>query len=315
MPLYPEITPYSTYQLEVDETHRIYVEECGNPIGIPIVFIHGGPGSGCNESHRCFFNPQKYRIILFDQRGCGRSTPYGCLDNNTTHHLVRDLETIRETLGIDQWVLFAGSWGVALGMLYAQTYPQHVSSMILRGAFLASKRDIEWFFDDGVSRLFPELWEKFSTTLIAEEANEHLLKTYERCIFSNDKALNLKAAKAWTEWTDSIVTWMLPESGPFVVKDTEKLIKKIRLEVHYAVNNYFLETDQLIDNCHTIPNIPVSIIHGQRDITCPLESSWRIHKALPHSELQVIRNAGHLAGEPDMVEALVASTDKLEIPM
>ncbi|MEH6457330.1 MAG: prolyl aminopeptidase [Cocleimonas sp.] len=322
MPLYPEITNPKKYEIEVDSPHKIYVEECGNPKGIPVIFLHGGPGSGCNESHRRYFNPKKYRIVLFDQRGCGLSTPNGCLDKNTTHDLIADIETIRVKLKIDQWLVFAGSWGVTLALLYAQTYKERVLGMILRGSFLASKRDMDWFFSEGVCRLFPELWEDFSTGLPKLNESETLLQTYHRCLFTDDKELNAKAALAWIKWTDSIVTWTLPVSeneasdqekaaDKMSSDKIDKLIRSVRLEVHYAINQYFLEEDYLLNNMDKIQGLPTILVHGRRDITCPLESSWRIHQALAGSELRILPNAGHLAGEPDMIEALVSATDDM----
>ena len=328
MPLYPEISKLISYEMEVDSPHKIYVEECGNPKGIPVIFLHGGPGSGCNESHRRYFNPKKYRIVLFDQRGCGLSTPHGCLDRNTTHDLIADIETIRTKLNIEQWLVFAGSWGVTLALLYAQKFKERVLGMILRGSFLASKRDMDWFFTDGVCRLFPELWEKFSTSLPKLNDKETLLQTYHRCLFTDNKELNKKAALAWIKWTDSIVTWTLPLSDQEIAKSnqkeekkskdinssdniekTDKLIRSVRLEVHYAINQYFLEENHLLNNMDKIQDLATIIVHGRRDVTCPVESSWRIHKALSGSELRILPNAGHLAGEPDMIEALVSATD------
>lgn len=322
MPLYPEIENPKTYSIHVDTPHQLYVEECGNPDGIPVIFLHGGPGSGCNAEHRRYFNPECYRIILFDQRGCGRSTPYGCLENNTTHHLVDDIEIIRQELAVEKWALFAGSWGVTLALLYAQRYKDKVSGMILRGAFLASKRDMDWFFSDGVCRLYPELWDSLNTALPKLSSDESLLSTYHRCLFSEDTELIQKAAKAWSDWTDTIVTWTLPSKPPTESKQedapthshrniTDKQIRSIRLGVHYAANQYFLEENHLLDNMTVIEHIPTKIVHGRKDITCPVESSWRLHKRFTYSTLEILPNAGHLAGEPDMIEALVNATDKM----
>jgi len=327
MPLYPELENPQTYTITVDTPHKLYLEECGNPEGIPVIFLHGGPGSGCNASHRRYFNPEKYRIILFDQRGCGRSTPHGCLDHNTTQHLVEDIEAIRLQLEVDQWVLFAGSWGVSLALLYAQSYPEKVSAMILRGAFLASNRDMGWFFNDGVRRIYPDLWEAFNTALPKINDSEPLLERYHRSLFSDDKRLNQKAAKVWSDWTDTIVTWTLqPQTSPQTSpkhssehtastsspKDiTDKQIRSIRLEAHYAINQYFLKENHILNNMQAIKHIPSLLIHGRRDITCPVESSWNLHSAFANSTLTILPNAGHLAGEPDMIEALVKATDEM----
>lgn len=317
MSLYPEITTPISYELAVDSPHKLYVEECGNPQGIPVIFIHGGPGSGCNENHRRYFDPNKYRIVLFDQRGCGRSTPHGCLDKNTTQDLIADMETIRTYLKISRWVLFAGSWGVTLALLYAQTYKERVFGMVLRGSFLASQRDLDWFFKDGVSRLYPELWKGFSTRLAKLNDKESLIECYHRCLFADDRELNALAAMAWLEWTDSIVTWSLPQTNLEDVKqnmakdEVDKIIRKVRLEAHYAINHYFLNDGQLLKNCFKIKDIPTILVHGRRDITCPVESSWRVHNVLEKSELRILPDAGHLAGEPDMIDALVVATDEL----
>lgn len=311
MPLYPEINNVISYEIKVDKPHKLYVEECGNPDGIPVIFLHGGPGSGCNSNHRRYFNPEKYRVILFDQRGCGLSTPHGCLDKNTTQYLVDDIESIRIKLNIHQWVIFAGSWGVTLALLYAQRYNKQVLGMILRGAFLASKRDMDWFFADGVSRIFPHLWENYSTCLPKKSDTETLLQTYHRCLLDDNKELNAKAALAWSEWTDSIVTWKLPKANRKPTDNINRLVRSVRLEAHYAVNQYFLEESYLLKNCKKIPSIPIFLIHGQHDITCPVESSWLLHNTLENSSLKILPNAGHLADEPDMIEALIEATDEM----
>lgn len=335
MSLYPEISKSKSYEMAVDSAHTLYVEECGNPEGIPVIFLHGGPGAGCSENHRRYFNPKKYRIVLFDQRGCGLSSAHGCLENNTTHDLIADIEAIRSKLNIEQWLVFAGSWGVTLALLYAQSYRERVLGMVLRGSFLASKRDMDWFFSEGVSRLFPDLWQNFSTCLPRLNDKETLLQSYHRCLFADDTELNIKATLAWIEWTESIVTWTLSLSDQESVKSNhdeikkkstetkssnnvdnikniekiDKLIRGVRLEVHYAINQYFLEEDHLLNNMDKIQGLATIIVHGRRDITCPLESSWRIHKALKGSELRILPEAGHIASEQDMVEALVLATD------
>lgn len=322
--LYPEITDPVVHQLKAGEIHQLYVEECGNPSGIPIIFLHGGPGSGCQPYHRQFFDPEKYRIILFDQRGCGRSQPHGCLQENTTQDLIADMETIRTTLNIDKWVLFGGSWGVTLALLYAETYPDQVSGIILRGAFLASRRDLEWFFGDGVGRIFPDEWEKFSALLNdADTTAKETIEHYHELINSVYDDDRIRTANAWSRWTGKIVTWTLPQgeikkenketnSDPESNnKDPEKLVREVGLEIHYAINQYFLDNDQLIKNSDQLPNVPVKIIHGRRDLTCPVESSWRLHKAIPHSTLTLLPESGHLASEPAMIDALVTATDEM----
>ena len=328
MPLYPKIENPTTYSMKVDKTHQLYVEECGNPAGIPVIFLHGGPGSGCNADHRRYFNPKHYRIILFDQRGCGRSLPHGCLENNTTHHLLADIEIIREKLKVEKLLIFAGSWGVTLALLYAQNYPERTLGLILRGAFLASERDLGWFFNDGgVSRIYPELWDALNSALPKSSSDNTLIQTYHRCLFAEEHELNQKAARAWSDWTDTIVTWTLPTIEKSSEENekknekttttnshhniTDKQIRSIRLEAHYAINGYFLEVDHLLNNMDTIKHLPTQIIHGRKDITCPVESSWRLHKKFENSTLNILPYAGHLSGEPDMIEALVDATNNM----
>ncbi len=313
--LYAEISDPVIHNIRVGKIHELYVEECGNPSGIPVVFLHGGPGSGCQPYHRQFFDPDKYRIILFDQRGAGRSRPHGCLEENTTHDLISDMEVIRRKLHIDRWVLFGGSWGVTLALLYAQTHPDRVLAMILRGAFLASQRDLEWFFSDKAGRIFPDEWERFTGILnIDTNHYENILHEYHRMITSDHHAERLNAANAWSRWTGKIVTWTLPqdEDEKDEDRDPEQLIRETGLELHYAINHYFLEPDQLIRNIGRLPKVPVKLIHGRRDITCPVESSWRLYKTIPHATLTILHEAGHLAGEPTMIDALVTATDELK---
>ena len=313
--LYPEITEPTIHLLSVGQDHQLHVEECGNPNGTPIIFLHGGPGSGCQPYHRQFFDPEKYRIILFDQRGCGRSTPHGCLEENTTRDLIDDMETIRQFLNIDRWVLFGGSWGVSLALLYAETHPEKVSAMILRGGFLASARDLEWFFGDGAARIFPDEWEKF--TEIIDDTDKFfsdLIADYHEMITSPYDEERINAAKAWDRWTSKIVTWTLPSNGENEEKSAQelaKLVRSVQLEVHYAINNYFLEPNQLLENINRLPDVPIKIIHGRKDITCPLESSWKLHKQLANSELIILPESGHLANEEAMIDALVNATDTL----
>ncbi len=318
--LYPEIIDPIVHDVNTGEIHNIYVEECGNPSGIPIIFLHGGPGSGCQPYHRQFFNPDKYRIILFDQRGSGRSTPKGCLEENTTHDLIADMEAIRKSLNIDRWVLFGGSWGVTLALLYAETYPINVSGLILRGSFLATKRDLNWFFGDGVGRIFPDEWNKFTSFLEEDSSGMNTITEFHKMISSNSSEERIKTAKAWSRWTGKVVTWTLAQQKEVETndqrpdtKDPQELIKEVQLELHYAVNEYFLKPDQLMKNIDQIPDIPVTIIHGRRDITCPMESSWQLHNTISNSQLVILHESGHLASEPAMIDALVSATDDLII--
>jgi len=307
--LYPPIAPRNVYRLPVDGGHTLYVEDCGRADGIPIVFLHGGPGSGCKAYHRQFFNPDVFRIVLFDQRGAGRSTPRGATEGNDSRALVADLEFIRERLGIERWALFGGSWGVALALLYAQAHPQRVTGMVLRGAFLARARDVDWFFGDGVRRIFPQEWERLTGTLQLG-AGDDLAGWCNARLREGDAGERERIARAWAEWSGAIVTFSLaaPEPQP---ADVARMIAETRIEAHYASNGYFLDENELLARAHRLPPVPVTIIHGRRDLTCPVESAWALHRAIPGSTLHILREAGHLASEPAMIDALVRATETL----
>ena len=313
--LYPEIKPFETRSLVSESEHSVYFEQVGNPSGIPVIFLHGGPGSGCNENHRRYFNPDKYHIILFDQRGCNRSTPKGCIENNTTQEILNDIESIRKKLEIDKWALFGGSWGATLALLYAEQFPQHISGMILRGIFLARQCDFDWFTRNGVNRIFPDYWNDFLT--IFDESEKHdLLGSLHQRIFSDNRERQLEAAKAWALWAGRIVTHNLVEEYVPEVEDVEKMINEARIEMHYAKNRYFINENQIIENISQIPDVPITIIHGRKDLTCLPESSWSVHKALVNSNLVIpkliiVPDAGHLAGEPVMIDALLTATDQM----
>jgi proline iminopeptidase len=307
--LYPEIEPYASYRMPVSGGHVLYLEECGTPRGIPVVFLHGGPGSGCNERHRRYFNPKKYRIVIFDQRGCHRSTPCGSVEHNTTADLLRDMERIRNHLGIKQWLVFGGSWGATLGLLYAQKNPGCVLGLILRGSFLARERDLSWYATDGASRILPEYWQAFIGHLPAKERKD-VVAAYHRRIFGGDTRIRNKYARAWSEWATRIVTWNMPAAKP-EQSNIRTILNQSRIESHYALNRYFIRDNQIMRNISRIPRVPVTIIHGRRDITCTLEASWSLHKSLLRSELIIVPEAGHLAGEPAMVAALIRATDAM----
>lgn len=307
--LYPEIGATWRDTLTVDPLHRIYLEETGNRQGIPVLFLHGGPGSGCNENHRRYFNPDKYRIVLFDQRGCNRSTPQGETTGNTTQDLLVDIEALRRHLAIEQWLIFGGSWGATLGLLYAQAHPERVLGLILRGSFLARQTDLEWFARYGANRIFPDAWEEFLQAIPAEERDD-LVAAYYRRLHDGDRERQLAAARAWSRWAGIVVTYTLAAYEP-EEEDSDRMINEVAIETHYAQNRYFIRENQILDNMDRIPDVPVHIIHGRRDLTCTVSTSWRLHKALPHSQLEIIREGGHLAGEPVMVDALVRATDAM----
>jgi proline iminopeptidase len=307
--LFPELETNHNQQLDVGNTHHIYVEESGNTHGIPVIFLHGGPGSGSNENHRRYFDPEKYRIIIFDQRGCNRSTPQGAVLNNTTDDLIADIEQIRLHLDIDKWLLFGGSWGATLALLYAEGHPEHVAGMILRGTFLARQSDLDWFARTGANRIFPDYWKDFTDVIPIDEHNDLAIAFYRRVI-EGDRATREKFAKAWSQWAGRVVTYNLQEPKE-EEEDISTIIHRVSIETHYAKNRYFIRENQILDNIASIPDAPISIIHGRRDLTCTLESSWLLHQALPKSEFIIVRDGGHLAGEPPMVDALVSATNKM----
>ncbi|MEJ2592595.1 MAG: prolyl aminopeptidase [Candidatus Thiodiazotropha sp.] len=307
--LYPSIEPYAIRRIRVDDIHEIHVEECGRPDGVPVIFLHGGPGSGCGDDHRRFFDPAFYRIVLFDQRGAGRSSPAGETRNNTSADLISDMERIRRDLGIERWMLFGGSWGATLALLYAQAHPGRVSAMVLRGAFLARETDLVWFFRD-LRRLLPEAWTRFSHAV--GDADD-LIAGYYQALRGDDRTRALRAARAWDAWGSEVVNWQRARTPS--TADTqapgEHVLAKIRLETHYAQHRYFIEDNRLLDRADSLPEVPVSIVHGRLDLACNLLAAWQLQRAIPGSRLVVLERAGHLMSEPDMAQALVAETDRL----
>ena len=311
--LYPELQPFATEALELSDGHSVYFEQSGNEKGIPVIFLHGGPGSGCNENHRRYFNPDKYRIIIFDQRGCHRSMPNGCVENNSTQALLDDIESVRSKLNIENIILFGGSWGATLALLYAEQYPHNVSAMILRGIFLARQCDFDWFASDdtnAVNRIFPDYWQEYLSNFDKTEMNDRLDVLYQR-VLSNNRETQLKAAKAWALWAGRVVTCNLNEVYVQDEDDDEKLINEVKIEMHYAKNKYFIEENQILDNLIKIPDVPITIIHGRKDLTCLPDSSWSVHQALVNSKLTIVEGAGHLASEPAMIDALITATDQM----
>jgi len=310
--LYPPLEPYDVQRVSVGQGHEVYVEECGCPEGDPVVFLHGGPGSGSASDHRRYFDPDYYRIILLDQRGSGRSTPLGETKHNTTWELVQDLDTVRKRLGIGRWLLFGGSWGATLALVYAQTHPDAVAGMVLRGTFLARPVDLRWFFEaEGVARVFPEAWEAFCRPIPATERDD-AARAYHRRVHGDDPVVALSWARAWSAWTDRVVTWTLPPApqAQEADQDSERLLAKVRIETHYALHRYFIAEHPILERVDALPDAPVSIVHGRRDLTCALEASWTLHRAVQGSRL-VVADAGHVASEPAMIDALVGETDRL----
>jgi len=307
--LYDPTEPYAVDRLDVGAGHEIHVEQAGNPAGFPVLFLHGGPGSGCNENHRRYFNPAHYRIILFDQRGSNRSTPRGEVRSNTTPLLLQDMESIRKHCGVEQWLLFGGSWGSTLALLYAQAHPRRVRGMILRGIFLARERDLFWFARDGVSRIFPDEWERFLDAMSPDERLDPMTACLKH-VLGEDPVLRERFALAWSRWAGQVATWLLPEAPP-AEPDIEATVQQACIEMHYAKHRYFLGENQILDNTGAIPRVPVRIIHGRRDLTCTLDAAWALHRKLPDAEFVIVRDGGHLASEPPMVDALVTATDAM----
>jgi len=304
---YPPIAPFKTFHLAVTEGHSIYVEQSGNVSGIPVVFLHGGPCSGTRPSHRQFFNPDFFHIILFDQRGCGQSLPFGKIAGNTTADLIADMEAIREYLSIDTWVLFGGSWGAALALLYAQQYQQRVEALVLRGVFLARRQDMDWFIKAGANKIYPELFEDLVATLPEHAVNERVERLYQT-VFGADEKAAIKAAQAWDAWGSQLAVGA-DYNGEEASGDAEKLLAQVKMELHYAKNNYFIEDNQILNQCGTLTDIPAVIIHGRQDLVCPLEAGWSLAQALPQADFNVLPAAGHIAQGDAMVDALVTAMD------
>lgn len=306
--LYPEIRPYKERHLKVSNLHTLYIEESGNPQGIPVVFIHGGPGGGTGAPLRSFFDPEKYRIILFDQRGCGRSKPHSELQQNTTQDLLEDLEKIRIQLGVEQWLLFGGSWGSSLSLLYAQANPRRVLGLILRGIFLCRDQDIQWLYQRGASAVFPDYWKEYEETIPLSERN-NMLQAYYKRLTSDNEIARMSAAKAWSIWEGRCST--LDPSNDVVnhFSDPHFALAMARIEAHYFVNNAFLSHNQIINECEKIQHLQITIIHGRYDMVCPLEQAYALYCALPNSELHIVRDAGHSAFEKGITDNLIRATD------
>lgn len=311
-PLYPVTQPYNFRMLSVPgrtADHVIYMEECGNPEGIPVVVLHGGPGGGCSPGMRRFFHPDIFRVILFDQRGCGRSRPHACVEDNTTWDLVADIELIREELGIESWIVFGGSWGATLALLYAETYPRRVRHLVLRGVFLMTRAELDWFYGGGAGAFFPEEWERFAG-MVPEEERGDLIEAYARRLFGENEAEQIPYAQAWTEW-ESALAAMQPGPGRGAVPAAYALAFA-RIENHYFRNGGFLREDnQILADIGRIAHVPGSIVQGRYDMICPPRMAYRLHRAWPASRLFMIPDAGHSLSEPGISSALVSIMDEL----
>ena len=309
--LYPAIDPYDSGHIKVSDVHQLYYEQCGNPNGKPVVFLHGGPGAGLDPDYRRFFDPEAYRIILFDQRGAGRSIPHASLDDNTTWHLVQDIEHIREHFGVEQWLVFGGSWGSTLSLAYAETHPERVSGLVLRGIFLCRPKEIRWFYEEGqgASAIFPETWEQY-VRIIPEAERGDMVGAYYRRLTSEDEAVQREAAYAWSIWEASALKLLPDQKTIDEFTEPEMAIALARIECHYFINNCFFETDNyLIEHIDRIRHIPAVIVQGRYDIVCPVMSAWDLHRAWPDATLKIIPDAGHASLEPGIASALVEATD------
>ena len=304
--MFPEIKPNKSFYLAVDLPHELYVEECGNPNGMPVLFLHGGPGAGIEPYHRRFFDPEIYRIVLFDQRGAGKSRPHACLEANTTQHLVADIERLREHLGIDRWVIFGGSWGSTLGLIYAETYPARVLAMILRGIFLCRRHEIEWFYQRGASLVFPDYWEDFVAP-IPETERDRMVDAYYQRLTGDDEVARMAAAKAWSLWEGRCATLHPSRSVREFFSSPHVALSLARLEAHYFSHDSFLAPNQVLRDAYRLADIPGFIVHGRYDIVCPLESALQLYRAWPNAQLVVVPDAGHAASESGITDALLKS--------
>lgn len=308
--LFPAIDPYAHGYLETGDGHRIYWEQCGNPQGKPVVFLHGGPGSGCSPVHRQLFDPSRYNVLLFDQRGCGRSQPHASLENNTTWHLVEDIERLRkDVMSVDQWLVFGGSWGSTLALAYGQTHPARVSGMILRGIFTIRKSEIDWFYQEGASNLFPDLWEDYLSVIPPEERGD-LVAAYHRRLTGPDETQRLRAAKAWSRWEDSTITMMPSPRHQQSHAADQAALAFARIENHYFINAGFMEEGQLIRDAHKLTGIPGVIVQGRYDACTPVRTAWDLHRAWPQADFHIVPDAGHAFDEPGILALLMQSLSR-----
>ena len=303
---YPPIEPYANGRLAVDSGHSIYWECCGSPHGLPVLFLHGGPGGGCSANDRRFFDPSRYRIVLFDQRGCGRSTPAGSLISNTTAHLLEDIEALRAQLELDRWMLFGGSWGAALALAYAEQHPQRVSVMVLRGIFTARQSELDWLYRGGASNIFPQAWARFAG-FIPDEARADLLTAYYARLTCGDTAIETAASREWCLWEDTLST-LLPSPQ---TNDADAMRSLARIETHFLSQKAFLEEGQLIARASCLSGIPGIIAQGRYDMVTPAITAWQLHQAWTGSALRIVPDAGHASSEPGIRRELIAATDAI----
>ncbi len=308
--LYPEIEPYNQFDLKVSDLHTIHVEESGNINGKPVIFLHGGPGGGIEPVYRQYFDPEKWRIIVFDQRGCGQSTPHAELQENTTWDLIADIEKIRQYLEIDKWVVFGGSWGSTLSLSYAITHPDRCKALVLRGIFMIRKKEINWFYQDGTSNIYPDAWEHYLRP-IPEDERHDLVAAYYKRLTSNDDSVRIEAAKAWSIWEASTSKLIQSEESIHAFEDAKVAEAFARIECHYFTNRGFFDTDEwLLENVDKIRHIPTVIVQGRYDVVCPMISAWELHRAFPEADFEIVQDAGHSMTEKGIAAKLVEYTDK-----
>ena len=312
--LYPPIEPYDTGELFVGDGNRVFYEQSGNPDGKPVVFLHGGPGGGTSPWHRRFFDPERYRIILLDQRGCGRSTPHASapdadVRHNTTWHLVADIDLLRRNLGIDRWQVFGGSWGSALALAYAQTHPEAVTEIVLRGIFTLRRHELEWFYEGGAGAVFPDLWADFIAPIPVLERSR-MIEAYHRRLFDPDPAVHRPAGLAWTRWEASTLTLRPDPELVAAMTDPDTAVAFARIENHYFVHEGWFREGQLIENARALRGIPAVIVQGRYDVCTPMMTAWDLHRAWPEADFVVVPDAGHAASEPGIATALRAATDR-----
>ncbi|RRJ83130.1 prolyl aminopeptidase [Aestuariirhabdus litorea] len=308
--LYPAIKPRQRHSLKVDPPHELYVEESGSPHGIPVLFVHGGPGMACDKHSRRFFDPEVYRIILFDQRGTGRSTPHAELEGNDTEAMVADIERVREFMGIDKWVLFGGAWGATLSLLYAQRHPDRVLGMVLRGTILCRDKDIRWIFQEGASRVFPDYWQEFCGH-VPEEEREDLLGAYYRRLVGPDDLARMGAARAWAQWEGRCASLRPNQNLLDTYADPHRAKSMARMQSHYFINRGFIDENQILDNMDLIADIPSILVHGRYDMISPLDNAFELQNRWPMADLHIVRDAGHSSMEPSISDALIRATDEM----
>ncbi|MEN9895080.1 MAG: prolyl aminopeptidase [Pseudomonadota bacterium] len=307
--LYPEIEPYESGYLDTGDGHRIYWERCGTRGAKPAVFLHGGPGGGFSPIHRRLFDPERYDVLLFDQRGCGKSTPYASLDNNTTWHLVADIERLRQMMGVEKWLVFGGSWGSTLALAYAETHVERVSELVVRGIYTLTKAELDWYYQFGVSEMFPEKWERFLAPIPVEERG-NMMAAYRKRLIGDDKQAQMAAALAWSTWEGQTITLLPEPSTSDKFGEDDFALAFARIENHYFVHAGWLEEGQLLRDAVRLKDVPGTIVHGRYDMPCPARYAWLLHKQWPKADFHLIEGAGHAFSEPGILDRLIRATDK-----